>query len=126
MTYLVNQLMTTIAMLRDENAKKAERISELERENAHLNSNGECVAHELHDARMFIKELEAEIGLLAQENENWRNSLPKLNIEMQIKALEELLTYPNHRFHGDDRLYYSQDSIKRFIEQLYKGVVTNE
>ena len=42
------------------------------------------------------------------------------DLEQQAKALEELLTYPNHRFHGDSRVYYSEYSINRAIENLRK------
>ena len=43
----------------------------------------------------------------------------KFAIEQQIKALDDLIkNAPNHRMHGDIRLYFSEYSIKRRAEQL--------
>ena len=68
-------------------------------------------------AAYLARECNTTDGDLLYRFKHW---LAKRDLEQQAKALEELLTYPNHRFHGDSRVYYSEYSINRAIENLRK------
>ena len=108
-------------------------IKELEAKVAELEKNlniSECLSEE---RREFIIN-GVELGYISIPDDKidpayftfWRCQLENsyafdsMKLEQQAKALEELLTYPNHRFHGDSRLYYSEYSINRAIENLRK------
>ena len=112
--------------LADEFIFLEKRIAELEK---NLNIS-ECLSEE---RREFIIN-GVELGYISIPDDKidpayftfWRCQLENsyafdsMKLEQQAKALEELLTYPNHRFHGDSRLYYSEYSINRAIENLRK------
>ena len=83
--------------------------------------NGGALHHNIVDLRTIVEqhdriaELEAEIGLLMQENEDWRDCLPRRDIEQQIKGI---YAATNHVADNNDLFYMTADLALELCEQL--------